>query len=61
MLKGSFSLSTPQTNQPVFIQLLQSAFRIYNCAWINSAQKANIESCIKTLADVGGLVNAFQN
>ncbi|KAM9375957.1 inositol 1,4,5-trisphosphate-gated calcium channel ITPR2 isoform 2-T2 [Pholidichthys leucotaenia] len=41
-----------QTNQSVFIKLLQSSFRIYNCTWINSAQKANIENCIKTLADV---------
>ncbi|XP_056455010.1 inositol 1,4,5-trisphosphate receptor type 2 [Gadus chalcogrammus] len=48
----SVNNSNLQTNQPVFIQLLQSAFRIYNCTWINSAQKANIESCIKTLADV---------
>lgn len=42
-----------QTHQPVFIQLLQSAFRIYNCTWPNPAQKASVESCIKTLAEVG--------
>ncbi|EMP32781.1 Inositol 1,4,5-trisphosphate receptor type 2 [Chelonia mydas] len=41
-----------QTHQPVFIQLLQSAFRIYNCNWPNPAQKASVESCIKTLAEV---------
>ncbi|KAM4619267.1 inositol 1,4,5-trisphosphate-gated calcium channel ITPR2 [Polymixia lowei] len=58
IVKGFFSSqfsvnnSNLQTNQPIFIQLLQSAFRIYNCTWINSAQKSNIESCIKTLADV---------
>uniref|UniRef100_A0A672J7A6 Inositol 1,4,5-trisphosphate receptor n=1 Tax=Salarias fasciatus TaxID=181472 RepID=A0A672J7A6_SALFA len=58
IVKGFFSSpfsvnhSNLQTNQSVFIKLLQSAFRIYNCTWINSAQKANIESCIKTLADV---------
>ncbi|XP_041852186.1 inositol 1,4,5-trisphosphate receptor type 2 [Melanotaenia boesemani] len=58
IVKGFFSSpfsvnhSNLQTNQSVFIKLLQSAFRIYNCNWINSAQKANIESCIKTLADV---------
>ncbi|XP_071403401.1 inositol 1,4,5-trisphosphate-gated calcium channel ITPR2, partial [Centroberyx affinis] len=58
IVKGFFSSqfsvnnSNLQTNQPIFIQLLQSAFRIYNCTWISSAQKANIESCIKTLADV---------
>uniref|UniRef100_A0A7N4NHZ2 Inositol 1,4,5-trisphosphate receptor n=1 Tax=Sarcophilus harrisii TaxID=9305 RepID=A0A7N4NHZ2_SARHA len=41
-----------QTHQPVFIQLLQSAFRIYNCTWLNPVQKASVESCIKTLAEV---------
>ncbi|XP_047452653.1 inositol 1,4,5-trisphosphate receptor type 2 isoform X2 [Mugil cephalus] len=58
IVKGFFSSqfsvnhSNLQTNQSVFIKLLQSAFRLYNCTWINSAQKTNIESCIKTLADV---------
>ncbi|XP_040201538.1 inositol 1,4,5-trisphosphate receptor type 2 isoform X3 [Rana temporaria] len=41
-----------QTHQPVFIQLLQSAFRIYNCTWPNPSQKSSVESCIKTLAEV---------
>ncbi|KAL8219168.1 UNVERIFIED_CONTAM: Inositol 1,4,5-trisphosphate receptor type 2 [Gekko kuhli] len=41
-----------QTHQPVFIQLLQSAFRIYNSTWPNPAQKSSVESCIKTLAEV---------
>uniref|UniRef100_A0A670J0Q5 Inositol 1,4,5-trisphosphate receptor n=1 Tax=Podarcis muralis TaxID=64176 RepID=A0A670J0Q5_PODMU len=41
-----------QTHQPVFIQLLQSAFRIYNCTWPNPVQKSSVESCIKTLAEV---------
>ncbi|XP_060113469.1 inositol 1,4,5-trisphosphate receptor type 2 [Heteronotia binoei] len=41
-----------QTHQPVFIQLLQSAFRIYNCTWPNPTQKSLVESCIKTLAEV---------
>uniref|UniRef100_A0A671WZN3 Inositol 1,4,5-trisphosphate receptor n=1 Tax=Sparus aurata TaxID=8175 RepID=A0A671WZN3_SPAAU len=58
IVKGFFSSpfsvnhSNLQTNQSVFIKLLQSSFRIYSCTWINSPQKANIESCIKTLADV---------
>ncbi|XP_008294222.1 inositol 1,4,5-trisphosphate receptor type 2 [Stegastes partitus] len=58
IVKGFFSSpfsvnhSNLQTNQSVFIKLLQSAFRLYNCTWIVSAPKANIESCIKTLADV---------
>ncbi|XP_053320394.1 inositol 1,4,5-trisphosphate receptor type 2 [Spea bombifrons] len=41
-----------QTHQPLFIQLLQSAFRIYNCTWPNPSQKSVVESCIKTLAEV---------
>uniref|UniRef100_A0A7N6BBH0 Inositol 1,4,5-trisphosphate receptor n=1 Tax=Anabas testudineus TaxID=64144 RepID=A0A7N6BBH0_ANATE len=58
IVKGFFSSpfsvnhANLQTNQSTFIKLLQSAFRIYNCGWINAAQKANIESCVKTLADV---------
>ncbi|XP_068168569.1 inositol 1,4,5-trisphosphate-gated calcium channel ITPR2 isoform X2 [Antennarius striatus] len=58
IVKGFFSSpfsvnhSNLQTNQSVFIKLLQSAFRIYNCTWLNPPQKGNIESCIKTLADV---------
>uniref|UniRef100_A0AAY4DJ36 Inositol 1,4,5-trisphosphate receptor n=1 Tax=Denticeps clupeoides TaxID=299321 RepID=A0AAY4DJ36_9TELE len=48
----SVNNSNLQTHQPIFIQLLQSAFRVYNCTWINPAQKSNIEGCIKTLADV---------
>ncbi|XP_055365370.1 inositol 1,4,5-trisphosphate receptor type 2 isoform X2 [Betta splendens] len=58
IIKGFFSSPfsvnhvNMQTNQATFIKLLQSAFRIYNCGWINSAQKASIESCVKTLADV---------
>ncbi|XP_062245333.1 inositol 1,4,5-trisphosphate receptor type 2 [Platichthys flesus] len=58
IVKGFFSSpfsvnhSNLQTNQSIFIKLLQSSFRLYNCNWLNSAQKPIIESCIKTLADV---------
>lgn len=48
----SVSNSNLQAHQPIFIQLLQSACRLYNCTWLNSLQKTNIECCIKTLADV---------
>nr|XP_014347325.1 PREDICTED: inositol 1,4,5-trisphosphate receptor type 2 [Latimeria chalumnae] len=44
--------TTLQTHQPIFIQLLQSAFRIYSCSWPSHSQKASLESCIKTLAEV---------
>ncbi|XP_053740824.1 inositol 1,4,5-trisphosphate receptor type 2 isoform X1 [Synchiropus splendidus] len=58
IVKGFFSSpfsvnhSNLQNNQSIFIKLLQSSFRLCNCNWVVSAQKANIESCIKTLADV---------
>uniref|UniRef100_A0A672P0V7 Inositol 1,4,5-trisphosphate receptor n=1 Tax=Sinocyclocheilus grahami TaxID=75366 RepID=A0A672P0V7_SINGR len=49
----SVSNSNLQAHQATFIKLLQSACRLYNCTWLNSLQKTNIEGCIKTLADVG--------
>uniref|UniRef100_A0A8C2AP57 Inositol 1,4,5-trisphosphate receptor n=1 Tax=Cyprinus carpio TaxID=7962 RepID=A0A8C2AP57_CYPCA len=45
-------LSLRQAHQATFVKLLQSACRLYNCTWLNSLQKTNIEGCIKTLADV---------
>ncbi|KAM6961110.1 inositol 1,4,5-trisphosphate-gated calcium channel ITPR2 [Aplochiton taeniatus] len=48
----SVNNSNLQTHQPIFIKLLQSAFRIYNCTWMGIPQKSAIESCIKTLAEV---------
>uniref|UniRef100_A0A673N6Q6 Inositol 1,4,5-trisphosphate receptor n=1 Tax=Sinocyclocheilus rhinocerous TaxID=307959 RepID=A0A673N6Q6_9TELE len=45
-------ISLRQAHQATFIKLLQSACRLYNCTWLNSLQKTNIEGCIKTLADV---------
>ncbi|GFY58925.1 inositol 1,4,5-trisphosphate receptor type 1 [Trichonephila inaurata madagascariensis] len=41
------------TVQPVFVRLLQGAFRLSNCAWLNVHQRMNVESCIKTLSDIG--------
>ncbi|KAM9815199.1 inositol 1,4,5-trisphosphate receptor type 2 isoform X1 [Syngnathus typhle] len=46
----SVNHSNLQTNQSIFVKLLQSAFRLYSCTWVT--QKANIENCIRTLADV---------
>uniref|UniRef100_A0A671LDJ8 Inositol 1,4,5-trisphosphate receptor n=1 Tax=Sinocyclocheilus anshuiensis TaxID=1608454 RepID=A0A671LDJ8_9TELE len=48
----SIFISLRQAHQTTFIKLLQSACRLYNCTWLNSLQKTNIEGCIKTLADV---------
>ncbi|PVD24858.1 hypothetical protein C0Q70_15345 [Pomacea canaliculata] len=40
-----------QTNQPVFVQLLQGAFRVSHCQWLTGQQRCNVENCIKTLSD----------
>ncbi|KAG1937067.1 inositol 1,4,5-trisphosphate receptor type [Pimephales promelas] len=48
----SVSNSNLQAHQATFIKVLQSACRLYNCTWLNSLQKTNIEGCIKTLNDV---------
>jgi hypothetical protein len=41
-----------QTRQPVFVQLLQIAFRLSQCAWLSSSQRHSVESCIRTLSDM---------
>ncbi|XP_022242149.1 inositol 1,4,5-trisphosphate receptor-like isoform X2 [Limulus polyphemus] len=43
--------TTVQTHQPVFVRLLQGAFRLSNCSWLNLQQRMNVENCIKTLSD----------
>lgn len=45
-----------QTRQPIFVQLLQSTFRVSQCHWFSPAQRFNIENCIRTLSDVGKLL-----
>uniref|UniRef100_A0A8C1N0L9 Inositol 1,4,5-trisphosphate receptor n=1 Tax=Cyprinus carpio TaxID=7962 RepID=A0A8C1N0L9_CYPCA len=45
-------ISLHQAHQSTFIDLLKSACKLYNCTWLNSLQKTNIEGCIKTIADV---------
>ncbi|XP_046984326.1 inositol 1,4,5-trisphosphate receptor [Schistocerca americana] len=44
--------TTVQTRQPIFVQLLQAAFRISQCTWLNAAQRFNVENCIRTLSEV---------
>ncbi|XP_013415241.1 inositol 1,4,5-trisphosphate receptor [Lingula anatina] len=44
--------TTVQTRQPIFVQLLQGAFRLSHCTWLSGAQKYNVENCIKTLSDI---------
>lgn len=44
--------TTVQTRQPIFVQLLQAAFRVSQCHWLSSSQRFNVENCIRTLSDV---------
>uniref|UniRef100_T1HK15 Inositol 1,4,5-trisphosphate receptor n=1 Tax=Rhodnius prolixus TaxID=13249 RepID=T1HK15_RHOPR len=44
--------TTVQTRQPIFVQLLHSAFRVSQCTWLNAAQQFNVENCIRTLSEV---------
>ncbi|XP_066997452.1 inositol 1,4,5-trisphosphate receptor isoform X2 [Anabrus simplex] len=44
--------TTVQTRQPIFVQLLQAAFRISTCSWLNASQRFNVENCIRTLSEV---------
>uniref|UniRef100_A0A452SNX9 Inositol 1,4,5-trisphosphate receptor n=1 Tax=Ursus americanus TaxID=9643 RepID=A0A452SNX9_URSAM len=50
--RPSLGLSSLQTRQPVFVQLLQGVFRVYHCNWLMPSQKASVESCIRVLSDV---------
>ncbi|XP_017780207.1 PREDICTED: inositol 1,4,5-trisphosphate receptor isoform X5 [Nicrophorus vespilloides] len=40
------------TRQPIFVQLLQSAFRVSQCPWLAASQRFNVENCIRTLSEV---------
>ncbi|XP_046746795.1 inositol 1,4,5-trisphosphate receptor isoform X1 [Diprion similis] len=40
------------TRQPIFIQLLHAALKVYQCSWLNSGQRFNVENCIRILSDV---------
>lgn len=44
--------TTLQTRQLIFVQLLQSTFRVSKCRWLTPAQKFNVENCIRTLSEV---------
>ncbi|KAK6175051.1 hypothetical protein SNE40_013589 [Patella caerulea] len=45
------STSVQVTNQPVFVRLLQGAFRLSHCDWLTGTQRYHVENCIKTLSD----------
>lgn len=40
------------SNQIVFIQIIQSAFKVSKCEWLLPAQRFNVENCIRTLTDI---------
>ncbi|XP_046406859.1 inositol 1,4,5-trisphosphate receptor isoform X3 [Ischnura elegans] len=44
--------TTVQTRQPIFVQLLQAAFRVSQCTWLTASHRFNVENCIRTLSDV---------
>ncbi|KAH9381511.1 hypothetical protein HPB48_005514 [Haemaphysalis longicornis] len=44
--------ATVQTHQPVFVRLLQAAFRLSTCSWLSLQQRMNVEGCIRTLAEI---------
>ncbi|XP_078000812.1 inositol 1,4,5-trisphosphate receptor-like isoform X2 [Glandiceps talaboti] len=44
--------TTVTTRQPVFVRLLQGAFRVSQCSWLSGQQKFHVENCIKTLTDM---------
>lgn len=54
-----------QSRQPVFVKLLQGAFRVSDCPWLTGTQKYHVETCIKCLADIGkvvqGLIKGLSN
>lgn len=43
---------TVHTRQIIFVQLLQSSFKLLSCKWLTPSQKFSIENCIKALSDI---------
>lgn len=41
-----------QSNQIVFVQIIQQAFKVSKCEWLTPAQRFNVENCIRTLTDI---------
>nr|CAD7587881.1 unnamed protein product [Timema genevievae] len=56
---GKPNVQLTQTRQPVFVQLLQAAFLMSQCTWLNASQRFSVENCIRTLSDVGIVENSF--
>lgn len=41
-----------QIHQNIFVQIVQSAYRLTKCKWISPPQKFHVENCIRTMTDV---------
>lgn len=41
-----------QSRQPIFVKLLQATYRLSQCTWLTTAQRFNVENCIRTLSEV---------
>lgn len=44
--------TTVQTRQIIFVQLLQSVYRVSLCKWLSPSQRFTVENCIRTLSDI---------
>lgn len=44
--------TTVQKRQLIFVQLLESAYRISQCKWLTPAKRFNVENCIRTLSEI---------
>ncbi|XP_054164139.1 inositol 1,4,5-trisphosphate receptor-like isoform X3 [Oppia nitens] len=44
--------SSVQTHQPVFVRVLQGAFRLSTSTWLSLPQRMNVEMCIKSLMEI---------
>lgn len=45
-----------KARQPIFVKLLQSAYRVSQCSWLDPTQRIQVENCIRTLSEVGKLL-----
>ncbi|XP_053377799.1 inositol 1,4,5-trisphosphate receptor type 1-like isoform X4 [Mercenaria mercenaria] len=44
--------TTIQSRQPMFVKLLQGAFRLSHCSWLTGPQNLSVQDCIKTLSNI---------
>ncbi|XP_026678470.1 inositol 1,4,5-trisphosphate receptor [Diaphorina citri] len=40
------------SRQPIFIQLLQAAYKVSQCTWLSASQRLYVENCIRTLTEI---------